>query len=305
MQLNKQTYEEFFLMYIDGELNEAEKKQVQDFIQQYPELEQEFRTLQQSVFIPEEEIQFDNKELLYRKEDDRRIPVMWGKMAAAALVILSLSIAGWLFLRERPFSENPAVIATTTPSEVLPETTATKHPPAIHSPADENQPAITQERHIEEKPSESKPDIKPVSRQVGEKNILIEPVVQPATKPQKPAIQSFPDIEEPTEQLATNEPEPRAPLQQQKTSTPEYAALEPEITSTINNKTKIEINVDPKKLENEIYTTVINDKPEIYYANAADNDMIYFANTAIPKKNSLRGIFRTASRIIDKVTSSQ
>lgn len=305
MQLNKQTYEEFFLMYIDGELNEAEKKQVQDFILQHPELEEEFRTLQQSVFRPEEEIQFDNKELLYRKEDDRRIPVMWGRMAAAAVVVLSLGIAGWLLLRERPFSENPAITATTTPSEILPETTTTKQPPAIDSPADKSKPAATQERHVEEKHSERKPDKKPVSPKADKKDKLVEPAIRPAAKSQKPVVQSPPDIGEPTEQLAANEPESGAPVQQQKKTAPEYAAFEPDSALTNSKKTIIAIEVRPKKPDNEIYTTAANDKSEIYYANDSDNDVIYFANTAIPKKNSLRGIFRTASRIIDKVTSSQ
>jgi hypothetical protein len=34
-----------------------------------------------------------------------------------------------------------------------------------------------------------------------------------------------------------------------------------------------------------------------------DNNIVYVANTAVSKKNKMRGIFRKASRLVEKATS--
>jgi hypothetical protein len=65
MNINRNNYEEFFLLYVDNELSVDQKKQVDLFIQQHPDLEEELVALQQSILIPEQ-IEFDNKELLMR-----------------------------------------------------------------------------------------------------------------------------------------------------------------------------------------------------------------------------------------------
>ena len=66
MNINRQNYEEFFLLYVDNELTTAGKKAVEEFVQQNPDLEEELVMLQQSVLHPNPAIVFDKKESLLK-----------------------------------------------------------------------------------------------------------------------------------------------------------------------------------------------------------------------------------------------
>jgi cytoskeletal protein RodZ len=67
--INRNNYEEYLLMYIDGELSPAEAKAVEAFLDVNPDLKEELQLLQQTVLEPEESITFSGKDLLYRKEE--------------------------------------------------------------------------------------------------------------------------------------------------------------------------------------------------------------------------------------------
>jgi hypothetical protein len=64
--ITRDNYEEYFVMYIDDELNGAARKAVEEFVQQNPDLEEELVMLQQSVLRPDEKIVFEQKETLLR-----------------------------------------------------------------------------------------------------------------------------------------------------------------------------------------------------------------------------------------------
>ena len=65
MNINRNNYESFFLLYIDNELSVAEKLAVDNFIQVNPDLEEEFIMLQQTV-LKADEVEFGNKESLFK-----------------------------------------------------------------------------------------------------------------------------------------------------------------------------------------------------------------------------------------------
>ncbi|HEY7159817.1 MAG TPA: hypothetical protein VH815_01095 [Acidobacteriota bacterium] len=69
MNIDRHNYEEYFLLYIDNELNVDQKKQVELFVQANPDLEEELVMLKQSRLIPDEFIVFDNKHLLMKEEN--------------------------------------------------------------------------------------------------------------------------------------------------------------------------------------------------------------------------------------------
>ncbi|MEO6720651.1 MAG: hypothetical protein ABIN67_09795 [Ferruginibacter sp.] len=69
MTINRHNYETFFLMYIDNELPDTEKKLVDEFVRENPDLEEELLMLQQSVVVPDT-IVFDDKEALYKNQFD-------------------------------------------------------------------------------------------------------------------------------------------------------------------------------------------------------------------------------------------
>jgi hypothetical protein len=65
--INRNNYEEFFLLYVDDELDEASKTAVENFVQQNPDLTTEFAMLMQTKSVVHEPVFFD-KEILLRTE---------------------------------------------------------------------------------------------------------------------------------------------------------------------------------------------------------------------------------------------
>ena len=112
MEINRQTYEEYFLLYADGELNESEMRAVEQFIKHNPDLSGEFGLIQDTVMKPDGSIIFENKELLFRDESEQRkvIYMRWYRMAAAAVLLLAFSIIGWLFLGDSDMRQEPVAI---------------------------------------------------------------------------------------------------------------------------------------------------------------------------------------------------
>lgn len=70
MNINRNNYEEFFVLYTDNELSAAEKLLVEIFVRENPDLLQEFNLLRQSKLVADQNIVFENKELLMRSSLD-------------------------------------------------------------------------------------------------------------------------------------------------------------------------------------------------------------------------------------------
>ena len=58
MNINRNTYEEFFLLYVDNELSQAERRQVEAFIEENPDLRPELDMLHDVVLRPEESTRY-------------------------------------------------------------------------------------------------------------------------------------------------------------------------------------------------------------------------------------------------------
>lgn len=67
ININQHNYEEFFLLYVDGELSATGKLAVERFVQENPDLAVELDMLQQSQ-LPVEDWGFEKKDQLYRSE---------------------------------------------------------------------------------------------------------------------------------------------------------------------------------------------------------------------------------------------
>lgn len=70
MLINRHNYEEFFLMYVDNELNMHQRIEVELFIEQNPDLAQELNALREAVLLPEPDITFQHKNSLYKQEKE-------------------------------------------------------------------------------------------------------------------------------------------------------------------------------------------------------------------------------------------
>jgi hypothetical protein len=95
MDINRNNYESFFLLYLDRELNTADKHAVEKFLSENSDLQKEFILLQQTV-LTQDDARFEPKELLFREEEKRRIlPLYWVRIAAAVMIILT---TGWFIV---------------------------------------------------------------------------------------------------------------------------------------------------------------------------------------------------------------
>lgn len=70
MNITRQNYEEWLLLYVDNELSLAERIIVDDFLAANPDLQQELEMLQQSTIMPDEEIVFPGKEILLKSNNE-------------------------------------------------------------------------------------------------------------------------------------------------------------------------------------------------------------------------------------------
>lgn len=92
--INTGNYEEFFLLYVDNELDQPTRASVEKFVLQHPELQDAFTLLNQVKLQPET-IVFPDKQLLLRKEKTRVVPFTWKQLAVAAILI-GLAILVWV-----------------------------------------------------------------------------------------------------------------------------------------------------------------------------------------------------------------
>jgi hypothetical protein len=116
MEINRNNYESFFLLYLDGELAPSQQLAVEKFLGENADLQKEFSLLQQTVLSPAD-IVFEPKELLFRTEEKRRvIPFYRTRIAAAVAVFL---LGSWFIVTQ--IKHQPA-------TEPAPDTLAALHP---------------------------------------------------------------------------------------------------------------------------------------------------------------------------------
>ena len=68
MNINRYNYEEFFLLYVDNELTKEERADVEAFVQENPDLEEELLMLKQSSLRPDLTVKFPGKSSLMKAE---------------------------------------------------------------------------------------------------------------------------------------------------------------------------------------------------------------------------------------------
>lgn len=109
--INLQNYEEQFLLYVDNELGQLQKQEVETFVLQHPALQQGFTALMQTK-LETETIVFTEKASLYRKEEKERPVLHWQRVAVAA-VMAGLAVLVWTLLPQTK-NERPLLAKQTT-----------------------------------------------------------------------------------------------------------------------------------------------------------------------------------------------
>jgi len=67
MSIDRHNYEEFFILYWDDELTASQKQTVENFVKENPDLQEEFKILGETRFVPDNSVQFEEKEFLQNK----------------------------------------------------------------------------------------------------------------------------------------------------------------------------------------------------------------------------------------------
>jgi hypothetical protein len=86
--IHENNYEEIFVLYFDNELSISQKTEVEVFVGQHPQYQNDFELIEKAKLFPDDSIIFPNKKELFRKEKPGKvIPlVLWKAMAAAVFI---------------------------------------------------------------------------------------------------------------------------------------------------------------------------------------------------------------------------
>ena len=70
MKIDRHNYEEYFILYMDNELSSDDRRMVEAFVQQHPDLKEEMDILLQYKMVPDTDIVFSSKEELMKVNGD-------------------------------------------------------------------------------------------------------------------------------------------------------------------------------------------------------------------------------------------
>jgi len=103
--INLSNYQEYFLLYVDNELTDFEKNEVEKFVLQQPDFQDSFTLLKQTQ-LQKELIIYPDKDTLFRKEEKPVVFLYWRRIAIAA-AFTGLGILLWSII---PFEKKEAVV---------------------------------------------------------------------------------------------------------------------------------------------------------------------------------------------------
>ncbi len=111
MNINRNNYEAYFISYIENELNNTQRKAVEDFVAMNPDLKNELELFGATKLEADEKIIFADKESLLQKNSTKIIAWKWNinVWASAAILLLLLGVGWWMMnqsaVKSHQFSE--------------------------------------------------------------------------------------------------------------------------------------------------------------------------------------------------------
>lgn len=283
--INQSNCEEYFLLYADNELDAEQKTMVEKFVYHHPQHQANFELLQQVKLTADTSVVFPDKSSLYRKEkDDKVVPFVLWRMMAAAVVLLAVGITSWYLINNNNNTSNqPPVVAHKNPVMPAPSAKATD---PVNQATDNSSVAGTTADQTSKQSVINDPSDRSnatLAAKTPAVQIVSKPKVAIEQKVIDPGNISRPSIVTPIEQnVAIN----KDPVITQK---PLEEIAKPDQTQTVSS------------LVSNIPTTEQAGYQE--YVEDSNSDIVFVANTSVNKKSRLRGVFRKASRFIEKATN--
>ncbi len=286
--INMHNYEEYFVLYADGELNAEEQRAVEDFIGKYPQKQAELALLQSLKLRPDSSIVFPGKASLYRggKSKPRIVAMQWSRMVAAASII---AIGLWVWMNTDKGMPRPADQQPLAAGEQL------TPPVPLQGATEATEPGIVQHEP-------AGPAARTVKTEIAAEKLAVEAAISKAynsgsAEHSAPAVHTViskaPAIVDPAPALRS-----------------EAAALAMETSPVlisnreIQNSVQIPEQVRPVILDQAAFR---GESEEIQYAAITKNEEgIAYLDTDNPEKRSkgkFRGLLRRASRLVDHVTN--
>jgi len=285
--INENNYEEYFVLYGDDELTNEEKDKVEQFVYKYPQHQEDFELIQQVKLVPDKSLTFPDKAWLYRTEEDdnKVIAFPWWRIAAAAMVLITIGGLGWYLSVQDP-KQDESIANTkskTEKSNPLQPAVKNNHDTGKAIP-DESVATAENITGTQTIPNTPVKPATPTQQQVavngstkknnsGTSNILLVKNVSPVNTQEK----MKPDADD---KIFSAKPV----LVAVNSSYKQPAVNGRPIDKTINQQMTVAMVAEQENNYEEI-------KEPIYIATATIN------------KTPLRGFFRKVSRVVDKVTS--
>ncbi|OQP67908.1 hypothetical protein [Niastella populi] len=285
--INDQNCEEYFVLYGDDELTNAEKESVEQFVYHHPQYQAEFELIQQVKLMPDNSLSFPGKTNLYRTEEDdnRVIAFPWWRLSAAAIALLVIGSLA-LYMANNIKTGQPEFAGNTnSPGSVTGNT---------------KEPQVATPGYV---------DAEPVTTGKGIDNIATPALAKTTTTSEQPAENIVVSNSKKNIVENSNKQEPSY-VQQVSMPTPVQHSEKNDIAF---QPKLIEVTVDNTHEEPAVKTSIIKQtiaEPLAVHTVAVktedepDLSSHYVLNAPI-NKTPLRGFFRKVSRVVDKVTNPE
>jgi hypothetical protein len=285
--ISEDNYEEIFILYNDGQLDEHEKRQTVNFINQHPEFENQFRVLQNVKLEADPAIVFPDKRSLLKKEGKGKVIPLNLRRALVAAVILGFGLwAGFNYMQTGKVT--PVVSSKQIAPATSPETES-QQPLALNKPGETT---IKSGVHTDKNDNNNRQ-----GQEISKKSL-----VKNSQRQQR-------NVHEATEQIVKNSHQQKSPVSILKTI--EHPKDEVVMKEPVSDKNIIAKQNNPVPVNTNETTTdkMISVKPEsenyavpASYRTDAKNDNYVFYNVSEDqfKKTKLFGLLKKVKRVIER-----
>ena len=276
--ININNYEEYFLLHTDKELSATQEEEVEQFVLQHPQLQEEFLLLQKTKLIPET-VECPDKHRLYSRHSKRVIPLYITRVAVAAAITSVVVLIGSFLINTN--NHHPQVAINTPQKEHVEKTSTPEKQMNVVSPAKKQNEVVVAKNEAKET---KKAPVNKAIRAINKKPALPdnkEGNNEPVTAQIDPLPATQQVIHAPEDIVTSNN---AAPEHKQPT------ALKPleEVKENGSASTVVYVSND--------YTTA---KPAVYKElNTDEDDQTLYVGSLQLNKAKVNGLFKKAAHLL-------